>query len=251
MSRRLPGLVASVALLCSGLPPGSGLFGSGAAAGVMMSKSLPPRTLSQIIPGSYMEVTLREGEVLRGDFAGGGRTSDEEYARRYGTWHATSVGAGWFPRLDDTIAVSDAAGHRVSGTFRGFNYRGIEFHAAGDSTARLTTYGNFATLEGAPDHTIAADSLDHLDAEGRLPSLARFQVKVGRRVVTVPVDQVVSLKIPQSLLQKLAATGPAGEAGATVVGVGAAAGVAVSVWLMLSALAAGMVAYFTWWMPKN
>ena len=241
--RRILWLAATAALLSSCPLPGSGLIGlgPGSAAGESMSRSLPPRTISQVIPGTHIEITLRDGPVLKGDFAGGGRASEADYSRRYGAWRDTSEAGGWFPRLGDTVAVSDADGRRVSGTFRGFNYRGIEFHAAGDSTARLTTYGNFAALEGAPDRTLAADSLDHLDAAGRLPSLAQIQVKARRGVVTLPMERVVSVKIPQSLLQKLAATGPAGEAGATAVGVGATVGF---VWLAVAGLAAFMTAIF-------
>lgn len=216
------GLAATLMLLSSCPLPGSGLIGIGPgfAAGESMSGSLPPRTISQVIPGTHIEITLRNGPVLKGDFAGGGRASEADYSRRYGAWRDTSEAGGWFPGIGDTIAVSYADGRRVSGTFRGFNYRGIEFHAAGDSTARLTTYGYFAALEGAPDRALAADSLDHLDAAGRLPSLAQIQVKVRRGVVTIPMERVVSVKIPQSLLEKLAATGPAGKVGATAVSVG-------------------------------
>jgi hypothetical protein len=250
--RRSLCLVVTAALLSSCPLPGRGFIGLGpsSAAGESMSRPLPPRAISQVIPGTHVQIALRDGPVLEGRFAGGGRASDADYSRRYGAWRDTSGAAGWFPRLGDTIAVSYADGHRVNGTFRGFNYRGIEFHAAGDSTARLTTYGYFAALEGAPDRALAADSLDHLDATGGLPSLAQIQVKVRRVVVTLPMERVVSVKIPQSLLQKLAAVGPAGEVGATAIGVGTTVGVAVGVWLMLGAMVAGLTAYFTWWIPK-
>ena len=52
------------------------------------------------------------------------------------------------------------------------------------------------------------------------------------------MERVVSLKVPQSLLEKLAATRPAGEAGAAAVGMGATIGLA---WLA----AAGFVVFMT------
>jgi hypothetical protein len=251
--RRMLCRVVSVVLLACCPLPGSGLIGLGlgSAAGESMSRSLPPRTISQVIPGTHIEITLRNGQVLKGDFTDGGRASEADYARRYGAWRDTSEAGGGFPGIGDTIALSYADGRRVSGMFRGFNYRGIEFHAAGDSTARLTTYACFAALEGAPDRALAADSLDHLDAAGRLPSLAQIQVRIGRQVVTLPMERVVSVKVPQSLLQKLAATGPAGEVGATAVGVGVPVGIGVGVWLLMAGMVAAITTFFTWWIPNK
>jgi hypothetical protein len=244
-------LVATAALLSAWPFPGSVLIGSGpgTAAAESMSRPLPPRAISsQAIPGTHVEIALRDGPVLKGHFAGGSRASPTDYSRRYVAWRDTVEAVGWFPRLADTVTVSYADRPRVRGTFCGFNYRGIEFHAAGDTTARLIMYGNFAALECTPDRELGADSLDHLDAAGRLPSLAQIQVKVGRRVITVPMERVVSVKIPQSLLEKLAATGPAGETTATAIGVGASVGV---IWLVLAGTVALVTAmYVTPFHPK-
>jgi hypothetical protein len=198
-----------------------------------MSKPLPPRWISEARPGMPVILTLRDGRRVDGSWLDGGRATEEDYRARLAAWRGSVRGDPGLPGLDDPVIITYPDSARVSGTFHGFNFRGIEVLAAGDSTARLVPYPSFTRLEAPGGHAVAADSLDAMDARGDLPSLALVRLESRRAVVTVPLERVRSVQLPvQSLREKLAGV-------QFVAGVGLSVGAIV---LLAAGLAAGITA---------
>jgi len=168
-----------------------------AAAG---PETVPPSPLGQRVDLSVLlaisrdepvQFTLRSGVISKGQFQGLGR--DPDYASRYRTWLATSVGGRGFPVPGDTVTLEMKDGRLVTGAFAGFVPGGVELGMAVEDPAHAMYFWNaWSGLTGPARVPLASDSLAALDREEALPCVTAALLRTKEEIRAVPVDQIVS-----------------------------------------------------------
>ncbi len=207
------------------------------SAETRMSRPLAPREVNRAAPGTSVILMLREGAV-EGTIAGSGRNGDREYAPRFDSWSAARGSGSWLPALGEPVVLARDSVPPTAARFRGYAFRGIEIMAAEDSVPRFVPYSAFVSLGASSGAaSIAADSLDRMDARSELPSRTEVLVRTTRGVVHVPMDRVLAVRLPADVA----------PTGAALAAAGVAAGVGIGVWAVVAALGAvavGLTMFF-------
>ena len=168
----------------------------------------------QVPPGTTVELTRRDGTVLRGRYLGVDRMTEDEYAR---SWSAVTVGAKVsLPAPGTRVTLRTYGGPSRTGIFEGF---GIYTFSLRDSSGASETIP-FLDVREVDDgeRTWATRDLAREGLSGHLPAYTLVRLGVSAGEVRIPADQIAEARVED-------AAGKVVETGVLIAVVAVAAGI--------------------------
>jgi hypothetical protein len=171
----------------------------------------------QVAPGTEIEITRRDGVVLRGRYRGIARMTDEEYAR-----HFAELSAGWcdrdsIPGPGSQVEIQPRRGEIRRVTLEGYGPRTIEVTGT-PGAPEVIPFDRLITVRVDSGRSWTVKALDLAALQGRVPMSSLLRLRVGTGEIQVPVDEVAQIRDPASNAGDAAAIGVlAGLAGAILV----------------------------------
>lgn len=141
--------------------------------------------------GATIEITRRDGVVVRGRFRGTIGMSPAEYAsHREETLRLLDADARGIPAPGDSIEIRPLQGASYTATFASFELGGVEVRR--DSVWTTAPFGRIREVRAGRWSRNRSGLIEDAIA-GRLPMSTFIRLGVGDREVRVPVDQVAQV----------------------------------------------------------
>jgi len=201
------GLAAVLMLLavegCAGSSQSTPVRTSSGAVDPYARKALE---LTRNVPGSSMEISLRDSTTVVGRFQGVDRMSNEDYQRRCDQFRAASDDSVPFPAPGHDVLVyfSDSK----SGTFHleGFGMRSLEVRGPNGRDIVPIEFETFRDLSDMRATLWPSRLLAEMADHGQLPTASQVEIdtKSGRR--SIPLDRIQSTEARRSVGGRLIGT---------------------------------------------
>lgn len=179
-----------------------------------------------IAPGSEIEITRRDGVLLRGRLLGTQRMSDEEYAAHRSA-RASALRGDSLPAAGDSIEILPRRGTPWSAQLAGFSLGGVEVRR--DTSVQVLAFFDLDEVR-AGGWTRKGPQLAWEAIAGRLPLTTLIRVGVAAGEVSVPADEVGEVRAPAA---------PVSGAGSHV-----GTGVAIVAGVLVAAVLGAMLAIY-------
>lgn len=178
-------------------------FGIGAAIDASKPKqvTIPDREVETVMPGTAIDILLKDGKLISGKYAGTGFLTEKEYADNYAKSHEQLRSEIILPELGDSInIVVVGTGRRQPAEFSGFYHQGIQikFRIGPSTTVRsqLVPIDHFSSIVDSRGDVLEAEIVKKLIAEGKVPLVSAIIVQNKTGKETIAVDQVDQIQVP-------------------------------------------------------
>lgn len=133
-------------------------------------------SLEKLAPGGKIELVLRNGEIVEGEYLGIEQLPGDDYAERYVRARRRLAPQVTLPELGDTVTLTHIDGGVMRGEFVGFEYRRWVVYEHGAQYWLATTH--LADMSAGDYCDVSGEALDELFLAGELPTLSAMAVAV-------------------------------------------------------------------------
>ncbi len=151
--------------------------------------------LAAVPEGTTLRVTLRDGTLVQGLYAGIGQQASDAYATAYEAWRGKDPQAGW-PALGDSVRL--VSGNEIvrMRRFEGFDWGAVRVHAGAGTD--VIAFDDLHSMSTASGKTFTAAMLSGLHDGGALPLAGTLKLRTNSKLYGtrgIPLDDIGSLQV--------------------------------------------------------
>jgi hypothetical protein len=174
-----------------------------AAVGASSDSSKPKQTAIEgwqiltLKPGNSVDIWLRDGNKLSGEFEGLQPVPREQYAEAYARAQQTKPEGVLLPDLGSNIAVTRLQGIQLNYEIDGFDFgETIWLKAAGRAEASKESLMKIARIADSRGNAIEGTELRALMAKGQIPLKSKIAILTFDGETQLSLDQVYQIQVP-------------------------------------------------------